>query len=794
MIPRLEASVVQSICTQLSNLGWVVDETKPENNVTQERPKTVEQQKALRALRPDFVLYRTGTTEPIGIIEAKKPGTPLSAALEQADRYAEAIEAPLIFAYNGSFVDTRHRIPARGLKIDGEDVRQFVNHPTSLRFVREGPEILSGFPDVQMSREQLIKIFKRQANLLREAGLQAGLERFGAFSDVLFLKLMDEVCRLREHSGEEPPLLPHLRWSDFEDRDPDDRLHYVKDTVWPAMKTRFGAVFSDEFPIRKPSIFEKMVRDLSAYNFTGTDVDVKGDAFEYFLKNAYQAVGIKDLGEYFTPRNIVRTMVAMVDPRFGERVYDPFCGTGGFLIETFRYIALRVKADARIERQLKNETIHGAELTATARVARMNMILFGDGHSNVAQHDSFEHRVEERYDVILTNPPYSQTTQYGNQYKVPTQNGDAIAVQHCLDALKPGGRAAILVKDDFLTKKGPIRAVRNLLLASVKNLNVVSLPRGLFQPYTPTKTSILYFEKQAGRDSVRFFLVNHVGHTFGARRRSILENDLPQALESVRSPSPVEFSCEGMEVELSSILGAGGSFWPYDYAEVLPGSAEDLLPLRDFIKKSGQPFRPDAHPEQCFRVLGVNNHIGVFLNDVVRGSDLHQRYIKVQEGDLVYNPHRVNVGSIGVVSAELAGGIVSGIYVVFRPSHPTLPSSYFLRLLKSEPYLRIIRAYDTQGAVRANLSWDQLRRIKFVLPSPEERKAFLAQAYKARRLHEEAADLEDGLPALMPGLAAPAIFSVGIPRPVRDSAYVGVIDPAPIPPRPRPKAPTGQES
>ena len=277
----------------------------------------------------------------------------------------------------------------RGLKIDGEDVRQFVDHFTSLRFVHEGPEILSGPRDVQISRSELVRIFKRQANYLREAGLQAGLERFGAFSDVLFLKLMDEVCQLREHSGEAAPLLPHLRWSDFQDRGQDDRLHYVSTVVWPEMRKKFGAIFSDAFPITSAEIFEDIVNDLSKFNFTGTDADVKGDAFEYFLKNAYQGIKIKDLGEYFTPRNIVRTMVSIADPRFGETVYDPFCGTGGFLIEAFRYIALRIKVTSANESRLKSNTVFGSEIATTARVARMNMILFGDGHSNVERQDSF---------------------------------------------------------------------------------------------------------------------------------------------------------------------------------------------------------------------------------------------------------------------------------------------------------------------------------------------------------------------------------------------------------------------
>ena len=172
MINRMEQSVVHSICTQLENLGWVVNETDARNNVTQQRVKTLEQQRQLseanegRLRFPDFVLYQEGTNNPIGIIEAKRPGKSLEVALKQAeDYYAAPLEAPLIFAYDDTFVVTRMLSNNRPLKIDGEDVRQFIDHYTALRFINEGSEILSAPKSVQLSREELIKVFKRQAKL-----------------------------------------------------------------------------------------------------------------------------------------------------------------------------------------------------------------------------------------------------------------------------------------------------------------------------------------------------------------------------------------------------------------------------------------------------------------------------------------------------------------------------------------------------------------------------------------------------------------------------------------------------
>ena len=125
---------------------------------------------------------------------------------------------------------------------------------------------------------------------------------------------------------------------------------------------------------------------------TDVDSDVKGDAFEYFLKASTSTKN--DLGEYFTPRHIVKTMVRLVNPQIGEKIYDPFCGTGGFLIESFRYIYNNMaRTDANLA-LLRENTVYGNEITNTARITKMNMILAGDGHSNIEMKDSLANPVD----------------------------------------------------------------------------------------------------------------------------------------------------------------------------------------------------------------------------------------------------------------------------------------------------------------------------------------------------------------------------------------------------------------
>ncbi len=769
---RLEASVIHNVCTQLNNLGWVVDEKNSRNNVTQQRVKTKQEQEKIKNAPanktgklkfPDFVLYEQDTNTAIGIIEAKRPGETLEKALQQAkDRYATPLNAPLIFAYNDTFVETRYLYNGHPLKIDGEDVRQFIDHYTSLRFVHDGSEILSAPKDVQLSRDELIKVFRRQANLLREAGLQGGLDRFGAFSDILFLKLMDERSQLYEQTGRTPLLKNHLRWAHIKDMKKGDRLNYVKDVVWPEMNKDYGDIFGNQFLIKSDDIFDDIVNDLSRLNFTSAETDVKGDAFEYFLKNAYQAIKIKDLGEYFTPRNIVRTMVSMVDPKFKEKIYDPFCGTGGFLIEAFKYIALRVKRDKSTDAVLTQDTIYGVELTATARVAKMNMILFGDGHSNVIRDDSFANHKKNEFDIVLTNPPYSQKTRHGNLYSIPSIQGDVIALQHCYDALKPDGRAAILVKEDFLSGDGAMGQVREFLLKSAKNFTIVSLPRRLFEPYTPTKTSIIYFEKAGNRNKTYFFVVKNVGHTFGARQKRIDNNDLSKMLDGQQNEDFEHLEID-YHIEDNKNIQEKNSLWIYDYIEIVPNASNKIEYLGDHIKPSGKGLSPssDELKDETFRVLGVSNIDGVFFNEDKEGDDLKQSYIEVSSGDIVYNPHRVNVGSIGVVPPKYDGGIVSGIYVVFRPLDPEkLPPYYIYTLLRSKTYIDIIRAYDTKyGAVRANLNYEMLSKIKIVIPTEQILKKYNEYQEQIMKRNKEIETIEKNKKGYINGIVGDSLIA-----------------------------------
>ncbi|CAJ0824602.1 22182_t:CDS:2 [Entrophospora sp. SA101] len=215
-----------------------------------------------------------------------------------------------------------------------------------------------------------------------------------------------------------------------------------------------------------------------------------GDAFEYFLK-AYLSKQQKDLGEYFTPRHIVKFLVKLTNPKFGEKVYDPFCGTGGILIEAFRHIYQKMPRESKKLQILKSNTIYGGEITQTTRITKMNMILSGDGHNNIKRQDSLKNPVQGKYDVVITNMPFSlgNYAEYSAFYALGSANGNSLCIEHCLTALNKDyadGQIAIIVPEGILFDR-KFTKLREYIYQNSYVENIISLPAGTFAPYSNKK-------------------------------------------------------------------------------------------------------------------------------------------------------------------------------------------------------------------------------------------------------------------------------------------------------------------
>jgi type I restriction enzyme M protein len=328
--------------------------------------------------------------------------------------------------------------------------------------------------------------------------------------------------------------------------------------------TDVSRLFKDaNLQLRYPSTVRALVSRLKKLNLReimshglgeGERYDVFGRAYEYLLQQFGQN---KEFAEYFTPRHIVDRMVQIVDPQIGETIYDPACGTGGFIVRAFESVRDQINrkkissADKeRMLRQLKEKHLFGVEhVPLVFKLALINMILHRDGSSQLQNDDSLSNKAQDKYkglfDIILANPPFGPTKQERlAQFEFHIKMYEALFIQHMMDALKPGGRAAVVLKEGLLfDSKKMLRKICRRLVEQFEVLGVLSLPNGVFNPYSGAKTSIVVFRRPLGKDDVRtskvwFYRVESDGRDLGATRRPLPDFSTDGDLENMVSLWP----------------------------------------------------------------------------------------------------------------------------------------------------------------------------------------------------------------------------------------------------------------
>jgi len=441
-------------------------------------------------------------------------------------------------------------------------------------------------PDFNQFGEELWEI----ANVFRDDALHA-TERLETFSLFLFLKLWDEMALEQEEAlgrplKDEELAIPNKyrfhKWAsdpdgyakqngyndsvDFCRRMFDDLAtrkvldQYGNDITFDVRRLFGGTVFRLRYTTTIRALVSKLnelnLRDIMMRGVgeSGERFDVFGRAYEYLLQKFGQN---KEFAEYFTPRHIVDRMVKIIDPDIGETIYDPACGTGGFIVRAFEWVKRKIeqkKVDAtekeRLLRQLKEKHLVGVEhVPLVFKLALMNMILHKDGSSQLQNDDSLSNKAQDihknKYDVILANPPFGPTKQERMaQFEYHIKLYEALFLQHMMNALRPGGRAAVVLKEGLLfDSKKMLRNICRKLVEQFEVLAVISLPNGVFNPYSGAKTSILVFRKPLGKDDVRtskvwFYRVKSDGRDLGATRRPLPDFDTDGDLEHMVSLFP----------------------------------------------------------------------------------------------------------------------------------------------------------------------------------------------------------------------------------------------------------------
>lgn len=745
----LEAETRVLIDRSLENLGWKFK--GKDKNVFFEQPRTESEKKRLDGKRPDYVLYSKDSDKPLIVIEAKKKGSRIDAALEQGIGYARVLEAPLVFATDGVFCKAFHTVANRAPILNGEEVDEFIREALALRYL-SSYEVNTVSPKVQYDRRELIRIFDEANNMLRGEGLRAGIERFGEFANILFLKLISESEQIKRESGINTNFDNACSWDSIKNIPISTRIEYINKTVYEKLNDLYETDIFTPLQIRDTSILKEIMDKLDPLTLTDVDSDVKGDAFEYFLKASTSTKN--DLGEYFTPRHIVKTMVRLVNPQIGETIYDPFCGTGGFLIESFRHIYNNMaRTDANLK-MLREKTVYGNEITNTARITKMNMILAGDGHSNIKMKDSLANPIDGKstyidekgeehhngYDIVLANMPYSQKTKYGNLYDLPSNNGDSICIQHCIkavDSASENGRIALVVPEGFLFRKD-LTKTREYLLENCQLQSVISLPQGVFLPYTGVKTDIIYATKvnrkisySEKRKDFWYFDVKNDGYSLDNHRRKL---DTPSDLSKYEEYRKLDVD------QVENMLKVGFEVIPldkvYKNSNILVGSryrthtvkkskSHEMVKLGNiatFIR--GISFPKKAQKDQADDLLNVittraAQADGIDFEKVVYIEKSYTKPDKmVFKGDILISLANSLelVGRVTYVDENYKDATFGAFMGVIRVNYQKVHPMYLFHILNSIKVKKYFRAVAKTTTNISNITFEDLGNL--VLPLP----------------------------------------------------------------------------
>ena len=325
----------------------------------------------------------------------------------------------------------------------------------------------------------------------------------------------------------------------------------------PRIPPLFRGIFNNAFlPYRDPETLRLFLREIDGFEYS--DSEALGDAFEYLLS----VLGSQgDAGQFRTPRHVIDFIVGILDPKKDESVLDPACGTAGFLISAWKHI-LNANADGEggstltpDERERLARNFTGYDISPDmVRLSLVNMYLHGFADPRIYEYDTLtsEERWDVHADVILANPPFMNPKggiRPHKRFSVQSTRSEVLFVDYMAEHLTPNGRAGIIVPAGIIFQTQSAHTRLRKMLVQDYLVAVVSLPAGVFNPYSGVKTSILILDKALARrtNTVAFFKVENDGRDLGAQRREIEADDLPVVHAEIAEYLRRARAAEGLE-------------------------------------------------------------------------------------------------------------------------------------------------------------------------------------------------------------------------------------------------------
>ena len=384
----------------------------------------------------------------------------------------------------------------------------------------------------------------------KDAGVDGDAQRISQMCWILFLKILDDREKERELLEDDfkSPLPEECRWrnwaADAEGITGDELLDFTNNTLFPSLKelpattktaTVVRDVFADAFNyMKKGQLLRQVINKINEdIDFNSSeDRHLFGDIYEKILKDL-QSAG--NAGEYYTPRAVTQFIVDRIDPKLGEKVFDPACGTGGFLANAIGHVRNNYVKDPEDEENLQ-ANMAGIEKKPMAHMLCVtNMLLHGIDAPSQIKHDNTlsrplrDYSPKDKVDCVVTNPPFGGEEEVGIESNFPTEfqtreTADLFLVL-IMEILKDGGRCGIVLPDGTLFGTGVKERIKKQLLEECNLHTIVRLPNGVFNPYTGIKTNLLFFEKGTPTKEVWYY-----------------EHPYPEGYKSYSKTKPMKFA------------------------------------------------------------------------------------------------------------------------------------------------------------------------------------------------------------------------------------------------------------
>ena len=520
----------------------------------------------------------------------------------------------------------------------------------------------------------------------------------------------------------------------------------------PGIPHLFRDIFKNAYlPYRDPETLRSFLKVID--EFTYDHSERLGDAFEYLLS----VLGSQgDAGQFRTPRHIIDFMVSIIDPKKNETVLDPACGTAGFLISSWKHI-LKANTDARGQSTLTPDdkgrlakSFMGYDISPDmVRLSLVNLYLHGFTDPHIFEYDTLtsQDRWAEYADVILANPPFMSPKggiKPHRRFSIQAKRSEVLFVDYMAEHLTPTGRAGIIVPEGIIFQsQGAYTELRKMLVEN-SLVAVVSLPAGVFQPYSGVKTSVLILDKSLARQAstIAFFKIESDGFGLGAQRREIDKNDLPQARaeisEYLRRLRARE-SMENFQPSLGLVVpkeklaangdyNLGGERYRENGARISQYPHKRLGEICEINPKSADPSEMFTDWFNYIDISCVENESGKFLGanrtSLSEAASRARRIIAAN--DVLLSTVRPNLKAFAIIPEPPERAIASTGFAVLRAKPEMLLPEFLIQMVRGDHALDQMMGIMGKGAY-PSINQSDVEGIQIPLPPIEIQKEIVTE-------------------------------------------------------------------